>query len=60
MISTGDISHIMDIPQDALMKWYQTFQGSEFVKERDQIRGVIIAMKDVFFNGDKIIENLVS
>ena len=40
------------------MKWYQSFQGHEFVLERDQIRGAIIALKDSFTNGDQIIENL--
>jgi hypothetical protein len=50
----------MNIPQNAVMKWYQTFQGPEFVMERDQIRGIIMTMKDTFLNGDKIIESLVS
>ncbi len=59
-ISSWDVSYIMNIPQNAVMKWYQTFQGPEFVMERDQIRGIIMTMKDTFLNGDKIIESLVS
>ncbi|MBX9809740.1 FecR family protein [Candidatus Gracilibacteria bacterium] len=46
------------IPQTILMKWYQSFQGQDFVLERDKIRGTIITIKDTFTNGDQIIENL--
>ncbi len=57
-IKSGDISHIMNLPQDTVMKWYQTFQGPEFVQERDTIRGTIVSMKDTLLNGDKIIDSL--
>lgn len=57
-IKSGDASHIMNVPQDTVMKWYQTFQGPGFVQERDAIRGTIVSMKDTLLNGDKIIDSL--
>ena len=56
-IQSGIIEGVT-IPQDILMKWYQSFQSTDFIQERDRMRGTIISLKDTFTNGDQIIENL--
>ncbi len=58
VISSGDISNIVNIPEAMVMKWYQAFQSTDFVQERDQFRGAILSIQDRFTNGDQIIESL--
>jgi FecR protein len=58
-IHSGDISRIVDLPQATVMRWYQTFQSTDFVQERDQFRGAIISLRDQFTHGDQIIESLM-
>lgn len=43
-ISSGNISDIANMPQMLVMKWYQAFQSTDFVQERDQFRGAIISL----------------
>jgi hypothetical protein len=58
-INSGDISRIAELPQATVMRWYQTFQSTDFVQERDQFRGAIITLRDNFTNGDQIIDSLM-
>jgi FecR protein len=58
-ISSGDIARIADLPQATVMRWYQTFQSTDFVQERDQFRGAIVSLRDKFTRGDQIIESLM-
>ena len=37
-ISSGDLANIANMPQAMVMKWYQSFQSTDFVQERDQFR----------------------
>ena len=57
-ISSGNISDMANLPVSTVMRWYQSFQSTDFVQERDQFRGVIISLSDNFTNGDQIIESL--
>jgi hypothetical protein len=41
------------------MRWYQTFQSTDFIQERDQFRGAILSLRDKFIGGDKIIDNMM-
>lgn len=58
-IHSGDISRMADLPQATVMRWYQTFQSTDFVQERDQFRGAIVSLRDKFTRGDQIIESLI-
>ncbi|MBC7498513.1 FecR domain-containing protein [Candidatus Gracilibacteria bacterium] len=58
VISSGNISDIGGLSQATVMRWYQSFQSTDFVQERDQFRGVIISLRDQFTGGDQIIESL--
>ncbi len=57
-ISSGNITGMADIPSALVMRWYQSFQSTDFVQERDQFRGAIVSLRDDFTNGDQIIESL--
>ena len=57
-ISSDNISDMANLPVSTVMRWYQSFQSTDFVQERDQFRGVIISLSDNFTNGDQIIESL--
>ncbi len=37
-MNIGDISYLKNLPQNTIMKWYQTFQSTDFVQERDTFR----------------------
>jgi hypothetical protein len=58
VINSGNISDIGGLSQATVMRWYQSFQSTDFVQERDQFRGVIISLRDQFTGGDQIIESL--
>lgn len=57
-MSSGDISYLKTISQNAIMKWYQTFQSKDFIQERDQIRGSIMSLVSGFTGKDQIIDIL--
>jgi len=57
-MSSGDISYLKTISQNAIMKWYQAFQSKDFIQERDQIRGSIMSLVSGFTGGDQIIDIL--
>ncbi|NRH21381.1 hypothetical protein HOO68_05030 [Candidatus Gracilibacteria bacterium] len=57
-MSLGNMTNMLDVPQETVMKWYQTFQSKSFVQERDQIRGTMISLKKQFTNGDQIIDSI--
>ncbi|MBC7503707.1 FecR domain-containing protein [Candidatus Gracilibacteria bacterium] len=57
-IASGNISDIANLPTTLVTRWYQSFQSTDFVQERDQLRGVIISLRDNIINGDQIIESL--
>jgi hypothetical protein len=57
-MNSGDITNLVNIPQELIMKWYQTFQSKNFVQERDRFRGSIVSLANGFKNGDQIIESL--
>jgi FecR protein len=58
-IHSGDMSRISELPLSTVMRWYQTFQSTDFVQERDQFRGAIVSLRDKFTRGDQIIESLM-
>jgi FecR protein len=58
LIHTGDLTNMANMPQATLMKWYQSFQSTDFVQERDQFRGAIVSIRGQLTNGDQIIESL--
>ena len=37
-MNAGDITYLKNLPQATIMKWYQTFQSTDFVQERDIFR----------------------
>ena len=57
-ISSGDFANMTGISQTSMMRWYQSFQSTDFVQERDQFRGAIVSISDQLTNGDQIIESL--
>ena len=57
-MSSGDTANLIHVPQELIMKWYQTFQSKNFIQERDQFRGTIVSLANGFTNGDKIIASL--
>lgn len=57
-ISSGDLANMTGISQTSMMRWYQSFQSTDFVQERDQFRGAIISIRDQLTNGDQVIESL--
>lgn len=58
VISSGNLTNIANISQASMMRWYQAFQSTDFVQERDQFRGAIVALRDQLTGGDRIIESL--
>ena len=57
-IHLGKASDLLGTSQDAILKWYQTFQSKDFIQERDQIRGAVISIKDQLNQSDKIISTI--
>jgi hypothetical protein len=57
-ISSGNISDMANLPVSTVMRWYQSFQSTDFVQERDQFRGVIVSLQSKLTGGDQIIESL--
>jgi FecR protein len=57
-IHTGDLTNMTNMPQATLMKWYQSFQSTDFVQERDQFRWAIISLESQLPGGDHLIESL--
>ena len=49
-IDLGSLEQYTKIPQELIMKWYQSFQSSEFALERDKIRTMIFSLQDSFIN----------
>lgn len=37
-IASGNISDIANLPTTLVTRWYQSFQSTDFVQERDQLR----------------------
>lgn len=57
-MNSGDTVSLINVPQELIMKWYQTFQSKNFIQERDRFRGTMVSLANGFTNGDKIIEGL--
>ena len=57
-ISSGNLANIANISQTSMMRWYQSFQSTDFVQERDQFRWAIISLQDQLTGGDQVIESL--
>jgi hypothetical protein len=57
-ISSGDLANMTGISLSSMMRWYQSFQSTDFVQERDQFRGAIVSIRGQLTNGDQIIESL--
>jgi FecR protein len=57
-ISSWDLENMTGISLSSMMRWYQSFQSTDFVQERDQFRGAIVSIRGQLTNGDQIIESL--
>jgi hypothetical protein len=43
-ISSGHLADMADMSRATVMRWYQSFQSTDFVQERDQFRGAILSL----------------
>jgi len=53
-----DGAAIMNMPQEQLLKWYQTLKSKDFVEERDLLRGAIMNMSGQLENAGAYMDVL--
>ncbi len=44
-ISSGSVSDMANLSQATVLRWYQAFQSTDFIQERDEFRGAIVSMQ---------------